>query len=345
MDCPKKLLLRAIEGDSIERVPFWLMRQAGRYLPEYRAVRERAGSFLGVSQNPELAAEVTLQPIRRFDMDAAIIFSDILVVPAALGQELTFLEGEGPRLTPAMSPKLLGQLNTALDERWVTPVYQALRNVRAELAPDKALIGFSGAPWTLAVYMVEGGSSTSFTQVRRWASEDPSSFGHLIQRLTDAVVQHLENQISAGADLVQIFDSWAGVAAGDLFDRYVVAPIRQITARVKNSYPDVPVIAFPRGSADRYAGFARATGADVLSVDHSIGPDHCRDALQPESAVQGLLSPTLLVEGGRKMRESVDEMLDKLGGGRYIFNLGHGVLPQTPVENVAELADLLLSGR
>jgi uroporphyrinogen decarboxylase len=340
-----KPLLAAIAGCALKRPPFWLMRQAGRYLPEYRVIREKAGSFLALCQDPELAAEVTLQPLRRFNMDAAIVFSDILLIPAALGQDLTFTDGEGPKLNPIKSPAQIERLSRDRNTRWLKPVYQALQKVRSDLASDKALIGFAGAPWTLAAYMVEGGSSATFRHVTEWAIQDPLSFDRLIGLLTNAVTEHLSAQIASGADLVQIFDSWAGVLTGDAFDRYVIAPIREITTNIKQRHPNVPVIAFPRGSGARYDGFARATGVDVVSVDYSIPVDHCRDILQTASVVQGLLSPELLVEGGYKMRRAVEEMLEKLGPNGYIFNLGHGVLPQTPVENVAELADMILLGR
>jgi uroporphyrinogen decarboxylase len=341
MHSAEKPFLKAIRGEPTAHVPFWLMRQAGRYLPEYRAVRSQAGGFLDLCFNPELAAEVTLQPIRRFGMDAAIIFSDILVVPYALGQGLCFQEGEGPKLEPILTVSELHGLSETLDLARLAPVYAAITLVKAALPPETALIGFAGAPWTLATYVVEGGSSRDFKNVKSWAESDPDGFQKLIDRLTDAVIVHLVHQIQAGAEVVQLFDSWASALDGAAFDRWAVEPAKQIVAGVKQHYPEVPIIGFPRGVGRRAIGYAQQTGVDMISVDHSLPLHEIRDLLKPVVGVQGNLDPAILVEGGTVLENAVHEIVDALGGPRFIFNLGHGVVPQTPVAHVEQLAAVL----
>ncbi len=338
-----KPILRAIKGEPTAHPPFWLMRQAGRYLPEYRTLREKAGSFLKLCMTPELATEVTLQPIRRFGMDAAILFSDIPLVPHALGLDLAYQDGEGPKLSPVQDRAGLTQLRPSIDLDQLRPVYDAIRLVKTELASDKALIGFAGAPWTLATYVVEGGSSRTFPTVRRWTKEDPDGFAQLIDRLTDAIAAHLIEQIEAGVDLVQIFDSWAGAIADVDLDRWIVQPTRRIIETVKARFPDVPIIGFPKGIGLATTIFVAGTGVDVLSIDPTMQLDFAANMLQPTVALQGNLDPDTLVVGGLAMEQATRAILDSLGGGRFIFNLGHGVLPPTPPQHVADLAEIIRS--
>lgn len=325
-------LLRALSGEKSISPPIWLMRQAGRYLPEYRALREKAGSFLDLCFNPEWAAEVTLQPIRRFDFDAAIIFADILLIPYALGQDLTFATGEGPKL--GALPKPGQEQPDRLD-----PVYEALRRVRSSLPPDKALIGFCGAPWTVACYMIEG-SGGEFARARRFARDERGGFLELLDRLAIASADYLCRQIEAGADAVQIFDSWSGLVASEDFVDFVIAPTRKISAEVKRHFPQVPIIGFPRGAGENCPAYARQTGVDGLGLDQTITLDHAA-ALQNILPVQGNLAPELLVQGGLPMRQAVTAILQRLSGQPFIFNLGHGIVPQTPIEHVTELVRLV----
>ena len=333
-----KLLLRALRGADCERVPFWLMRQAGRYLPEYRATRAMAGSFMELCLTPELAAEVTLQPVRRFAMDGAILFSDILVVPYGLGQSVTFEDGQGPLLGPVRAPADLAGLSVERLGPTLEPVYEAIRLLRRKLPTGTALIGFAGAPWTLAAYMVEGGSSRDFGEVKGWAYRHPDSFARLIDLLIDATALHLTAQIAAGAEAVQIFDSWAGILPDDQLQRWALGPTREVVRRVKATHPEVPVIVFPRGVGAFYRDYAEGAGADALSLDTSVPIDWAAQTLQPHVAVQGNLDPGLLVVGGEPLVRAVERILGRLGPRRLVFNLGHGVLPQTPPEHVALLA-------
>jgi uroporphyrinogen decarboxylase len=338
----RKPVLRALRGEALEHPPFWLMRQAGRYLPEYRALREKLGGFLDLCFAPELAAEATLQPIRRFGMDAAILFSDILLVPQAMGQKLWFEPGEGPALTPIRTRQAAKVLQLdGLVER-LQPVYQAARLVADALSPEIALIGFAGAPWTLATYMVEGRSSRDFAKVMEWAFGDPAGFDALIEQLVQAVSAHLIAQIEAGAEIVQLFDSWAGIVPPEAFDRLVIAPTRRIVDLVHGRHPDTPIIGFPRSvAAASYERYFAETGVDALSIDPAVPPALAASTLQPHGAVQGNLDPRVLVTGGIALDEAVEEIVAALRGGPFIFNLGHGVLPETPLENVARLATLI----
>lgn len=337
----QKPFLDALAGKAQQRPPFWLMRQAGRYLPEYRAVRAQAGSFLDLCYNPELATEVTLQPLRRYRMDAAILFSDILVVPHALGQALTFQEGEGPKLDPVRSAAELGRLSRDRFHERLQPVYEAVRRIRGAIPTETALIGFAGAPWTVACYMVEGGGSKEFAQVKGWAYRDPAGFGALIDLLVEVTADYLAAQADAGAETVQLFDSWAGVLPPGPFRRWVLEPTRRIVAAFKARHPTIPVIGFPRGAGLQYEIYVSESGVDAVGLDTTVPPVWASRTLQTRLPVQGNLDPIHLVTGGEALRDAALEILEVFGGRPFIFNLGHGVVPQTPPEHVAELAHLL----
>jgi uroporphyrinogen decarboxylase len=337
----EKPLVCALTGTVGPTVPFWLMRQAGRYLPEYRAVRGRARSFLDMCLDPEIAAEVTLQPIRRFGMDGAVIFSDILVIPHALGQEVRYVEGEGPVLAPIRDPKLIDTLHRSDVVSRLAPVFETVRRVRAAAPGPCAVLGFAGAPWTVAAYMVEGRGSRDFEAAKAFAYGAPEEFDRLIQVLVEASGDYLVGQIAAGADAVQLFDSWAGVLPDGAFERWCVRPVAEIVRRVKAAAPDVPVIAFPRGAGVRYAGYANATGADAVSLDTTVPRRWAAANLAADSALQGNLDPVQLVIGGEAMLREVEGILSELGRGPFVFNLGHGVLPQTPPEHVGQLAEII----
>jgi uroporphyrinogen decarboxylase len=337
-------LLRALAGETLAPPPLWLMRQAGRYLPEYRALRQQVGGFLDLCFTPELAAEATLQPIRRFGFDAAILFSDILVVPFALGRVVTFREGEGPVLEKLTTQEEAEAL--ALDgmlER-LEPVYAAVERVKAGLPQQTALIGFAGAPWTVATYMVEGGSSRDFALAKRWALADPESFDALIARLADATAAHLSAQIDAGVEAVQLFDSWAGVLPEAAFRRCVIAPTRRIVEHLRERHQNVPVIGFPRGAGLMYRAYVQETGVSAIGLDSTVPCEVAHRTLQSLVPVQGNLDPLLLVAGGAAMDQAVAAIRASLGAGPFVFNLGHGVLPDTPVEHVARLIELLRAG-
>lgn len=317
------------------------MRQAGRYLPEYREVRAKAGGFLDLCYTPELAAEVTLQPIERFGFDAAIIFSDILIIPHALGQDVGFAEGEGPVLEAISSADAVPDLQPGKFDGHMEPVYEALRLVRHKLPNEKTLIGFAGAPWTVATYMVEGGSSKSYLDVKRWAYGNPESFQKLIDVLVEATARHLVNQIDAGAEAVQIFDSWAGILPGPWLARYSVEPIREIIRLVRGERPAVPIIVFPKGIGAAYQSFAGDVRPDAVSLDTGVDAVWAAKHVQSGICVQGNLDPALLVTGGEAMRDSALDILEKFGSAPFVFNLGHGIVPETPPEHVGELVDLV----
>jgi uroporphyrinogen decarboxylase len=323
-------------GEARRPPPIWLMRQAGRYLPEYREVRRQAGSFWTMCMTPELATEVTLQPIRRFDLDAAILFSDILVVPFALGQNVTFEDGSGPRLGDFGGTDSLNLDQAAWAER-LAAVYQALRATRRELGGDKALIGFAGAPWTLAAYMIEGHGTPDQKRARLYSYQQPQAFGTLLNILADTVAWHLMQQIEAGADVVQIFDSWAGGLPLPEFERWVVAPTRRIVEQVRVRFPGTPVIGFPRATTQTgYAAYL-STGVDAVSIDTATPLRWASEALGSRAVLQGNLDPLALVAGGKVLDDAVDAILRDTAGSRHIFNLGHGVVPETPPEHVAQL--------
>ncbi len=330
-------LLQVLRGDGLAYPPVWLMRQAGRYLPEYRALRQKAGSFLEFCYTPEMAVEATLQPIARFGLDGAILFSDILVIPDALGMPVKFVEGVGPVLEAvddAASVDALGSADRVIDH--LAPVYAALRTLRQELATEVSLIGFAGAPWTIATYMVEGRGGHGFEKVKRLMWQAPELFARLIGLLEEAVARHLVAQIEAGADCVMLFDSWAGVLPEPDFQAQVIEPTRRIVERVRSVHPDTPIIGFPRQAGDRYAAYAAETGVHALAVDQSVSLA-TMSGLAETVAIQGNLDPQLLVTGGEPLRQRVGELVHGLAGRPHIFNLGHGVVPETPPEHVAEL--------
>ena len=337
-------LLRTLAGQANAPPPIWLMRQAGRYLPEYREVRGRVSSFLDLCCTPELAAEVTLQPLRRFDLDAAIVFSDILIVPYALGQKVEFVEGEGPRLEPIGDAKALARLNRRNAAKTLAPVYEIIERVTAELPKSVPLIGFCGAPWTVATYMVEGSSSKDQAAARLWAYREQANFQRLIDLLIETSADYLLGQVAAGASALQIFDSWAGSLPEDEFARWCIAPTRRLVTQVKAKAPQVPVIGFPRGSGPLAERYARETGIDAIGCDTSQPIEWIRDTLQSLVPVQGNLDPLLLVAGGPHLDRRVASILAALGSGPFIFNLGHGILPDTPIENVERLLRLVKTG-
>jgi uroporphyrinogen decarboxylase len=334
-------LLRPFAGEAIAPPPVWLMRQAGRYLPEYHVVRAQAGSFLKLCYTPALAAEVTLQPVRRFALDAAIVFSDILVVPDALGQRVEFLAGEGPRLEPVRSARDVARLHAAATRPKFAAVFETVSRVRGELDGDTALIGFCGAPWTVATYMVGGQRSADQAEARLWATRDAAGFQRLIDLLVDVSADYLVGQVEAGADLVQIFDSWAGSLPEDQLGRWVIAPTRALVARMKAKHPSVPVIGFPRGIGRASAAYVTATGVDGVSCDTAMALDFMANELADKAVVQGNLDPLLLAAGGAALERGVAEILAALSSKRFIFNLGHGIVPQTPPDNVALLVELV----
>ena len=317
------------------------MRQAGRYLPEYRALRAKAGSFLDLCYDPALAAEATLQPLCRFPLDGIILFSDILVVAEALGVKLWFEEGEGPRLDPVPEGGSLPEFDAERQRRHLAPVYEAMERVVAAAPAEATVLGFAGAPWTLATYMVGGGRSRDFAATKGWAYRDPESFGQLIETVREAVTAHLIAQLDARADAVQIFDSWAGALPESEFARWSIEPIKRIVAEVKAANPAAPIIGYPRGVGVAYERFAVETGVDAVSIDSTVSPTWAAARLQPHCTVQGNLDPVALMAGGDALRRSADGILEALAGGPFVFNLGEGVLPQTPPEHVAALAELV----
>ena len=337
-------LLSALAGETVSQPPIWLMRQAGRYLPEYREVRGKVPSFIDLCLNPKLAAEVTLQPLRRFAFDAAIVFSDILIVPHALGQKVEFVEGEGPRLEPVRDGKAISRLERGGSGKALAPVYETIERVVAELPSAVPLIGFCGAPWTVATYMVEGGGSKDQAEARMLAYRDPTGFQRLIDLLVDSSADYLVDQVRAGARALQIFDSWAGSLPEDAFDRWCIAPTRRLIEQVRAKVPGTPVIGFPRGAGLLVERYAKETGIDAIGCDTSQPLGFLRDTLQPLVPVQGNLDPVLLVAGGAELDKRVETILGTLGAGPFIFNLGHGILPETPIDHVARLVHLVKAG-
>jgi uroporphyrinogen decarboxylase len=335
-----KPLLRALRGETVRPIPYWLMRQAGRYLPEYRALRERAGSFLDLCYSPALAAEATLQPIKRFGMDGAILFSDILLVPQALGQKLWFEPNGGPKLSALHNDSDVEELSFDRLAQTLAPVYAAIRTIVGQLPQETTLLGFAGAPWTVATYMIEGGSSRDFAKILAWAARRDGRFDEIIAKLVEATVRHLSAEIDAGVEAVQLFDTWAGIVPESEFQRLVIVPTRQIVERLHRDHPNVPVIGFPRGIGTRYGKYFAETGVNALSIDANTTLDEAH-ALQSLGAVQGNLDPKILVAGGQVFEDEVHRILDRLSGGPFIFNLGHGVVPETPPDHVARLGELI----
>lgn len=334
--------LSSLKGQVTERLPFWVMRQAGRYLPEYRDIRKHVKDFLELCYTPELATEVTLQPIRRFGMDAAILFSDILVIPHALGQAVRFEQGEGPKLDPILSRGDIEKLNRPVDDT-LMPVYETIRNVKKALPDQTALIGFSGAPWTLACYMIEGGGSKQFDVVRHFAYSQPSAFGLLIEKLTQSIIDYLSRQIENGVDVIQLFDSWAGVASPQQFEEWIIKPTTRITWTLKQKFPHIPIIGFPRMAGAKYAYYSQQTGVDAVSVDYQTPLAWARDLIS--LPLQGNLDPLLLATDIKATLAEVDRCVEVMHGKPFIFNLGHGVIQQTPVEHMQALADHIRSIR
>lgn len=334
----QKLLLQALAGEVCVRPPIWLMRQAGRYLPEYRAVRAGGGSFLDLCYAPELAAEVTLQPIRRFGFDGSILFSDILVIPDALGQSVRFEEKLGPILSPRIQSRAdLKILTVESVSGRLGPVYETVRLLRKKLPADVTLIGFAGAPWTVASYMVAGEGSRDQAEARLWAYRDREGFTALIAILVQATAEYLIGQVRAGAEVLQIFDTWAGSLPEPEFYRWCVNPAREIIKLVRAEFPVIPIIGFPKGAGPLYRNYMMETGITGISLDSSLPLEYARDYLQPMVTVQGNLDPLLLVTGGKTMLTEAERILSLMGNRRFIFNLGHGIVPETPPENVAEL--------
>ena len=314
-----------------------MMRQAGRYLPEYRAVREKAGSFLDLCFTPELATEVTLQPIRRFNLDAAILFSDILVVPHALGQTVSFVTGEGPRLTPAIDGDNVAAFAKRLDLSTLAPVFETIRRVKPALPAHVALLGFCGAPWTVATYMVAGQGTPDQGPARLMAYRDPAEFARLIDALTDASIDYLVGQLKSGVDAVQVFDTWAGILPPEEFERWCVEPMRRIVAGVRSSVPGGKIIGFPRGAGASLLRYVERVEVDAVGLDWSIDRDFARREIQSRVAVQGNLDPIALLAGGEALDRAVDAVLAAFAEGPFIFNLGHGILPETPVAHVEQM--------
>jgi uroporphyrinogen decarboxylase len=332
-----KPLLRALAYECNASPPIWLMRQAGRYLPEYRAVREKAGSFLNLCFNPKLAAEVTLQPIHRFGFDAAILFSDILVIPHALGQPVSFEEGEGPKLQALSEPAALTRLHAEVDHGALAPVYEAIARVRQDLPKDVALLGFCGAPWTVATYMIAGCGTPDQSPARLFAYNHPQDFAQLIDKLVDASASYLIKQFEAGVDAVQIFDTWAGVLPAGEFRKWCIAPIERIVAAVRQRIPGAKIIGFPRGAATELNNYLDAVPVDAIGLDWMVELDFARKYVQPKRTVQGNLDPLVLLAGGAALDAAIDAILEAFGRDPFIFNLGHGILPSTPIVHVERL--------
>lgn len=335
--------LCTLSGEKTDKPPLWLMRQAGRYLPEYREIRAKAGGFLELCYNPEFAAEVTLQPIRRFGFDAAILFSDILVVPHALGQKLWFAEGEGPRLEPIADAQRLGEIREEIDQDVLAPVYETVRRVKAALPRETALIGFCGAPWTVATYMVAGRGTPDQGPAKALFGRDPELFERLIDRIVTSSIAYLSGQIAAGVEAVQIFDSWAGSLGGADFERWCIGPTRRIVEAVRARYPEVKIIGFPRGAGRLIPAYIEATGVDAVGLETEIDRAFARDEIQRLVPVQGNLDPQVLRTGGAELDREVAAIRAAFGTGPFVFNLGHGILPDTPIAHVERLVELVRS--
>lgn len=339
-----KPLLATVLGQRQERPPLWIMRQAGRYLPEYREVRTRAKNFLELCYTPDLATEVSLQPLRRFDLDAAILFSDILVIPDALGQSVRFEAGEGPVLDPVDADSIagLGKKRDPLEH--LAPVLETVRRLRAAIAPDKTLIGFCGSPWTVATYMIGGKGSPDQAAARLFALRHPQAFADLLDVLVETSINYLVAQFEAGADVVQLFESWALNLDDDAFTSHVIEPNRRIVAGVRARVPNAPIIGFPRGAAGNLARYAAGTGVNALGLDYATPLDFAGKHLPASLPVQGNLDPLRLVAGGEQLDIRVDAIIAAFADRPHIFNLGHGIVPETPIDHVARLVDRVKNG-
>jgi len=343
-DGSNKPLLSVLSGKRVDPAPVWMMRQAGRYLSEYRELRADKGSFLNLVYDSDAAADVTLQPLTRFpELDAAILFSDILIVPFAIGQNLSFVASEGPRLTPPLASSELSAL-TPFEAR-LDPIYETVRKVKAALDPSKTLIGFAGAPWTVATYMVAGQGSRDQSEARRLAYADPERFGALIARIESVSLDYLSGQVEAGAEALQLFDSWAGSLSPAQFEQWVIAPTARIVAALKHRHPDVPVIGFPKGAGGKLAAYARETEVSAIGLDETVDPVWAAEELPEELPVQGNLDPLALIAGGQALKESTRRILDAFANRPHIFNLGHGILPDTPIAHVDQLISLVKGGK
>ena len=338
-----KPLLSVLKGERCDPPPVWMMRQAGRYLPEYRQLREEKGSFLNLVYDSEAAAKITLQPLRRFPgIDAAILFSDILIVPFAIGQNLSFVAGEGPRLTPPLLNSAVDQLTPVLAR--LDPIYETVAKVKAALDPAKTLIGFAGSPWTVTTYMVAGQGSRDQAETRRLAYEDAVAFGEIVGRIGAVTLDYLSGQIEAGADAIQLFDSWAGSLSPEQFERWVIAPTARLVTALRSRHPHVPIIGFPKGAGGKLVAYALETGVSALALDETVDPVWAARELPKDLPLQGNLDPLALTAGGETLRSSVGQILDAFADRPHIFNLGHGILPDTPIAHVEELLELVKGG-
>ncbi|PXW84370.1 uroporphyrinogen decarboxylase [Ruegeria sp. P4] len=341
----KKTILRALAGETQAVPPIWMMRQAGRYLPEYRATRAQAGDFLSLCYNPELAAEVTLQPIRRYGFDAAILFADILLVPQALGAELWFVTGEGPRLSTITTDADFAKLGPASDvHETLNPIYETVRILSRALPSETTLIGFAGAPWTVATYMIAGRGTPDQGPAHALMQENTALFEALLARITEATIHYLSAQIEAGAEVVKIFDSWAGSLKGDAFEKYALEPAREITAALKARHPGIPVIGFPREAGEKYVGFHKATGVDCVALDNSVDPEWAAAQVQVDGCVQGNLASRHMVTGGEELVADTRRIVQAFSKGPHIFNLGHGITPDANRDNVQLMIDTVRAG-
>ncbi|WP_129793511.1 uroporphyrinogen decarboxylase [Sphingosinicella sp. CPCC 101087] len=339
MPVQNKPLLSVLSGGKTDIIPLWLMRQAGRYLPEYRALREAKGGFLELVFDSEAAAEITLQPIRRFGFDGAILFSDILIVPHALGQDLAFEAGEGPRLSPRLVDAALASLERV--EARLQPIYDTVEKVAARLPTQTTFLGFAGSPWTVATYMVAGQGSREQAEARLHAYRDPTAFGEIIDAIADMTIDYLSGQITAGVDAVQLFDSWSGSLAPAQFERWVIAPTARIVAALKARHPGVPVIGFPKGAGGKLAAYARETQVGAIGLDETVDPAVAVADLPDDLPVQGNLDPFALLAGGEALESAVERILSRLRGRPHIFNLGHGIIKETPIAHVERLVALV----
>lgn len=334
-----KNLLQVLRGTKTNPPPIWLMRQAGRYLPEYRALRAEKGGFLELVYDSDAAAEVTLQPLRRFDFDGSILFSDILIVPYAMGQNLWFEAGEGPRLAPPLVQASLASLTPDLSR--LEPIYDTVRKVAAALPPATTFLGFAGSPWTIATYMAAGQGSKDQNEARRMGYNAPQSFAALIDAISDVTTDYLSGQIAAGVDAVQLFDSWAGSLSPDQFDRWVIAPTAKIVKALKRRHPAVPIIGFPKGAGGKLAAYAGQSGVDAIGLDETVDPFWANQILPENMPVQGNLDPLALIAGGDALERAVDKINEAFSSRPHIFNLGHGIVQDTPIEHVEKLLTLI----
>ena len=337
MKASYKPLLAVLRGERRDPPPMWMMRQAGRYLPEYRALRSQKGGFLALAQDSATAAEITLQPIRRFGFDGAILFSDILMIPYALGQDLWFEIGEGPRLAPPLATNAIASLDPQPGR--LEPVYETVRRVRAELPAHVTFLGFAGSPWTVATYMVVGQGSREQGEARRLAYRDPAAFGTIIDAIVTATIDYLAGQIEAGTEAVQLFDSWSGSLSPTQFEQWVIAPTARIVTGLRARHPEVPIIGFPKGAGGKLAAYARETGVDAIGLDETVDPCWANAILPEGMPVQGNLDPLALIAGGDALDRATKQILGAFASRPHVFNLGHGILPDTDIAHVEQLLD------